>query len=40
MVDAETELKKLYNDALYWHLIHNGYSLEEAKLIATRRIRN
>lgn len=33
-------LKQLYNDALYWHLIHNGYTTERAKLEMTRRMKN
>jgi len=27
----EMNLKRLYNDALYWHLIHNGYTPEKAE---------
>jgi len=33
-------LKRLYNDALYWHLVHNGYTMEQAKLEVARRMKN
>jgi hypothetical protein len=29
-------LKKLYNDAFYWHLIHKGYTPERAELEVIR----
>ena len=32
--------KRLYNDALYWHLIHNGYTIEKAKLTVEKRLKN
>jgi len=25
-------LKKLYEDAFYWHLIHKGHTMEQAEL--------
>jgi len=34
----EKEKNKLYQDAIYWHLIGLGYSEFEAELEAKRRI--
>jgi len=28
--------KRLYKDAMYYHLIHNGYSFERAKFFVER----
>ena len=30
MIDIEDGVKKLYKDALYFHLIRNGYSTKKA----------
>jgi len=32
--------KQLYNDALYWHLIHSGYTEIQAKAIIEKKLRN
>ena len=32
MVDIEKELKKLYKDAMYSHLLREGYKSKQAKL--------
>ena len=32
MIDVEKELKKLYKDAMYCHLLHEGYDTKHAKL--------
>jgi len=32
MIDMEKELKKLYKDAMYCHLLHEGYDNKYAKL--------
>ena len=29
MIDKKTQLKKLYKDAVYLHLIHSGYRVSE-----------
>jgi hypothetical protein len=36
MIDIKKEEKKLYKDAMYFHLIHNGYSLRKAQFIIKR----
>jgi len=28
--------KKLYKDAMYYHLIHNGYTFDKAKFLVER----
>jgi hypothetical protein len=35
---GEKELEKLYEDAIYWHLIGKGYSEKQAELEAKRRM--
>ena len=35
-----SNLKKLYNDAFYWHLIHNGYTPKRAELIVITKANN
>ena len=32
MIDVEKELKKLYKDAMYLHLLRKGYKSKQAKL--------
>ncbi len=32
MIDMEKELKKLYKDAMYCHLLREGYDNKHAKL--------
>jgi len=29
-------LKSLYKDAFYWHLVHRGYSKKRAELMSAR----
>lgn len=36
----QLDQKQLYNDALYWHLIHSGYTAEQAKFIIEKRLRD
>jgi len=36
MIDVKKEKKKLYEDAIYFHLIHNGYSFNKAKFLIER----
>jgi hypothetical protein len=36
MTDVKKEVKKLYKDALYFHLIHNGYTMKRAELAVGR----
>ena len=31
MIDVEKELKKLFKDAMYHHLLHEGCTIEHAK---------
>ena len=33
----ESDLKMLYRDALYWHLVHKGYTIRRAELEASVR---
>jgi hypothetical protein len=35
---GEAEVNKLYKDAVYWHLIGEGYSEFEAEVEAARRV--
>ena len=32
MINAKEELKTLYKNAIYFHLIHNGYTMKAAEL--------
>ena len=32
MIDVDKELKKLYKDAMYNHLLREGYKIKQAKL--------
>ena len=32
MTDVKKEVKKLYKDALYFHLMRDGYATKQAKL--------
>jgi hypothetical protein len=34
MVDVNKELKNLYEDAYYYNLIHNGYTIRQAVFYA------
>ena len=34
MIDVDKELKKLYKDAMYYHLLRKGYKGKQAKLKA------
>jgi len=36
---GENEVNKLYQDAIYWHLIGKGYPEFEARVEAKRRVR-
>lgn len=33
----ESNLKMLYRDALYWHLVHKGHTIRRAELEASVR---
>ena len=35
---GDAEVNKLYKDALYWHLIGEGYTEFEAEVEAARRV--
>lgn len=28
MIDKKKELRKLYEEAIYWHLVHNGRKIK------------
>jgi hypothetical protein len=34
----EHNLRMLYNDAVYWHLVHKGYTMKRAELEASIRM--
>ena len=34
----EQHLKMLYNDAVYWHLVHKGYTMKRAELEVSIRM--
>jgi len=34
---GDKEVNQLYKDAIYWHLISQGYSEEQAKMEARKR---
>jgi hypothetical protein len=40
MINVEKERKKLYNDALYFHLINNGLNKEQAKIVMKKFLRS
>lgn len=45
MINPEMEIKQLftkllYDDALYLHYIHKGYTVDRAKLESVRRTKN
>ena len=37
MTEKGESIRKLYEDALYWHLISKGYSDKHARAVAERR---
>ena len=37
MDQKDDRVRKLYEDALYWHLISKGYSTQRAKFVAVYR---
>ncbi len=37
MIDVDKELKKLYKDAMYCHLLREGYKSKKAKLEVGKR---
>ena len=40
MIDIKKEVKKLYKDAMCFHLIHSGYSFNQAEFMVERIFRN
>ena len=40
MINIKKEKKELYKDAMYFHLIHNGYSFNKAEFIVKRIFRD
>ena len=36
IIDVNKDIKKLYMDAMYYHLIHKGYSDQKASAIIKR----
>ena len=36
MISVTKELKTLYKDAMFFHLIHNGFKESKAKIIVER----
>jgi len=40
LIDVNSEIKKLYQDAMYFHLIHQGYTDRKAKSIVKKAFSN
>lgn len=40
MNNKTSQIEQLYADAIYWHLIHKGYSEEKARLHTTKALQN
>ena len=40
MNNKTQQLEQLYADAIYWHLVHKGYSEEKARMEASKAVKS